>query len=132
MIERLVISLLVAGFTIGTITHTLLVINVGWIVFDDAPVWMNVYWTALTVLDPLAAILLIWRRQTGLILAATIIVSDVAINSHALYGLGLPLPFAGLQFQTLFCGFLLGSIGFLAVSRESDDVKEERLYARKP
>lgn len=114
VIERIVVCVLVAGFTIGTITHTLHLINVGWIVFDDAPVWMNVYWTALTALDPLAAMLLIWRRPVGLALGAAIILSDVAINSYALYGLGLPFGFLSLQLQTLFCGFLLGAAGFLA------------------
>ncbi len=112
-IERMVVGVLVAGFTIGTITHTLHLVDVGWVVFDDAPVWMNVYWTALTALDPLAAVLLLWRRTAGLALGAAIIVSDVAINSHALYGLGLPFGFLSLQLQTLFCGFLLGAAGFL-------------------
>ena len=65
-IERIAIAVLVAGFAIGTTTHTLHLINVGWIVFDNAPTWMNVYWTALTALDPLAAVLLIWRRPVGL------------------------------------------------------------------
>lgn len=121
VIERIVVGMLVAGFTIGTITHTLHLINIGWIVFDDAPVWMNVYWTALTALDPLAAMLLIWRRPVGLALGAAIILSDVAINSHALYGLGLPFGFLSLQLQTLFCGFLLGAAGFLT-RRHTDAV----------
>jgi len=119
-IERTVIAVLVASFAIGTTTHTLHLINVGWIVFDDAPTWMNVYWTALTALDPLAAVLLIYRRPIGLALGAAIILSDVAINSYALYGLGLPFGFLSLQLQTLFCGFLLGAAGIL--TRRHDDV----------
>ncbi|MGW8281593.1 hypothetical protein ACWGK7_19145 (plasmid) [Sphingomonas aurantiaca] len=105
--------MLVAGFAIGTVTHTLHLVNVGWIVFDDAPIWMNVYWTALTALDPLAAVLLICRRPIGLALGAAIILSDVGINCYALYGVGLPFGFLPLQLQTLFCGFLLGAAGFL-------------------
>ena len=116
-IERMVVGVLVAGFAIGTITHTLHLVTVGWVVFDEAPVWMNVYWTALTALDPLAAMLLIWRRPAGLALGAAIILSDVAINSHALYGLGLPFGFLLLQLQTLFGGFLLGAVGFLLDGR---------------
>lgn len=112
-IERMVIGVLVAGFAIGTLTHALHLATGGWIVFANAPVWMNVYWTALAALDPLAAVLLLWRRSTGLTLGAAIILSDVAINSHALYGLGLPFGFLSLQLQTLFCGFLLGAAGFL-------------------
>ena len=111
-IERIVVGVLVAGFAIGTVTHTLHLINVGWVVFDAAPTWMNVYWTALTRLDPLAAVLLLYRRPVGLALGAAIILSDVGINSYALYGLDLPFGFLSLQLQTLFCGFLLGAAGF--------------------
>ncbi len=120
-IEWITIAVLVAGFAIGTTTHTLHLINVGWIVFDNAPTWMNVYWTALTALDPLAAVLLIWRRPVGLALGAAIILSDVGINSYALYGLGLPFGFLSLQLQTLFCGFLVGAAGFLTTRRDARD-----------
>lgn len=116
VIERIVVGVLVAGFAIGTTTHTLHLVNAGWVVFDAAPTWMNVYWTALTALDPLAAVLLLYRRPVGLTLGAAIILSDVGINSYALYGIGLPFEFLSLQLQTLFCGFLLGATGFLAVT----------------
>jgi len=112
-IERLIVGVLVAGFAIGTTTHTLQLVNRGWVVFAAAPVWMNVYWTALTFLDPLAAVLLIRARRAGLALALAIMVSDVAVNSHALHGLGLPFAVWALQLQTLFFGFLLGAAGFL-------------------
>lgn len=36
--ERTVVAVLVAGFMIGTLTHTLHLVTVGWIVFDHAPV----------------------------------------------------------------------------------------------
>lgn len=112
-VERLVVAVLVIGFLIGTTTHIIHLVTMGWIVFDTAPPWMNVYWTALTALDPIAAILLLWWRRAGLALGAAIIISDVAINSFALYGLNLPFGFWALQLQTVFCGFLLGAIGFL-------------------
>ena len=115
-IERIMIGVLVGGFAIGTVTHSLHLVNVGWVVFDDAPTWMNVYWTALTALDPLAAVLLIWKRPIGLALGAAIILSDIAINSYALYRLALPFGFLSLQLQTLFCGFLLGTVGFLTTA----------------
>lgn len=120
-IERITIGVLVAGFAVGTLTHTLHLVNIGWIVFDDAPTWMNVYWTTLTAFDPLAAVLLIQRRPVGLALGAAIILSDVAINSYALYGLALPFGFLSLQLQSLFCGFLLGAVGLLAVRPDARD-----------
>ena len=112
-VERLVICVLVAGFATGTTTHTLQLAFRGWVVFVAAPGWMNAYWTALTFLDPLAAVLLIQSRRAGLALALAIMASDVAVNSYALYGLGLPFGFWALQLQTLFFGFLLGAAGFL-------------------
>ena len=118
-IQRTATGVLVADFLIGTTTHTLHLVNVGWIVFDAAPLWMNVYWATLTALDPLAAVLLIFRRPVGLALGAAIIVSDIAINSYALYGLDLPFGFLSLQLQTLFGGFLLGAAGFLMIERDT-------------
>lgn len=64
----------------------------------------------------MAAVLLIVRRPTGLALGAGIIVSDVGINSYALHGIALPFGFLSLQLQTLFCGFLIGAIGFLTMA----------------
>lgn len=113
-VDRAAIGVLVAGVAIGTVTHTLHLVNVGWIVFDDAPIWMNVYWTALTALDPLAAVLLIYCRQIGLALGAAIILSDVGINGYALYGLGLSFGFLSIQLQTCsadFCSAQPGSCG---------------------
>lgn len=110
---RLCVGVLVAGFAIGTFTHAQHLVNVGWVVFSAAPVWMTVYWNTLVVLDPLAAILLLRVRRAGLALGLAIMVSDVAVNSYALHGLGLPFLVAPLQLQTMFLGFLLGSIGFL-------------------
>lgn len=118
-IERITIGVLVAGFAVGTVTHTLHLVTIGWIVFDDAPTWMNVYWTTLTALDPLAAVLLIRRPPVGRALGAAIILSDVAINSYALYGLALPFGFLSLQLQSLFCGCLLGAVGFLTARRDA-------------
>ncbi|EAQ28778.1 hypothetical protein NAP1_14303 [Erythrobacter sp. NAP1] len=50
------------GFLVGTTTHTLDLINFGWLPYDFRPLPWNIYWTSLTFLDPLAA-LLIWLRE---------------------------------------------------------------------
>lgn len=113
VVERLVVGVLVAGFAIGTLTHALQLIDGGWLPYRFAPVWMNVYWTALTFLDPLTAVLLIRSRRAGLALGLAIMVSDVGLNSYAVYGLGLTFIAGALQAQTFFLGFLLGAAGFL-------------------
>ena len=112
-LERTAVAVLAAGFAIGTVTHTLQLVTRGWVVFDAAPTWMNVYWTSLTFLDPLAIMLLLISRRAGLALGLSIMASNVTINSYALYGLELPFATWALQSQALFGGFLLGAIGFL-------------------
>ncbi len=87
----------------------------GWLPYRADPLLMNWYWTSLTALDPLAAALLFLRPRAGLLLTLAIIVSDVAVNSFAMYGLGNRDWHGGvsLQLQTLFLGFVVGSLPFV-------------------
>ena len=79
--------------------------------------YVTAYWTSLTVFDPLAVFLLIFAPRKGLLLALVIMLSDVAINSGVTYtDLPPASPYAvdyGVQLQTAFLGFVLGSIPFL-------------------
>jgi hypothetical protein len=87
----------------------------GWLPYRHAPLAMNCYWTALTALDLIAAGLLFWWPRAGLVFTLAIIVSDVAVNSYAHYGLGSSSWWYGdasLQLQTLFLGFVAGSFPF--------------------
>ena len=127
-IDRTITGVVVIGFAIGTTMHVLQLVNAGWIVFADAPTWMNVYWAALTLLDPLAVVLLLRRRTLGLMLGLAVMLSDVGINSYAFYGLNLPFAFAALQLQTLFGGFLLGAIGFLISKPEVQNYRTLGLH----
>lgn len=63
------------------------------------PTWLMVYFTSLTVLDPLAALLLALRRVEGLLLGCAVLASDAAANGYANYVLD-PVP-----------GITLGRIG---------------------
>lgn len=49
--------------------------------YGGVPIFTRVFWTSLTVLDPLAAVLLFVKPQAGLILTLVIIVSDVLHNT---------------------------------------------------
>ncbi|MFC0005218.1 hypothetical protein [Micromonospora siamensis] len=53
-----------------------------------APGWLAAYFVSLTVLDPLAAALLLGRRRLGADLACLVLVTDAAANGWATYGLG--------------------------------------------
>jgi hypothetical protein len=85
----------------------------GWLPYTYAPLAVNAYWTSLTVLDVLAVVLLYAWPRAGLTLALLIMLSDVAINSYVCYVLnGGQFADVSLQLQTLFLGFLLGSVPF--------------------
>ena len=69
----------------------------------------NAYWTALTFLDALAAVLLLLRPRTGLALTSLIIASDVAVNLFARFYLDLHLRPVALTLQLLFLVVVAGA-----------------------
>jgi hypothetical protein len=77
--------------------------------YGGLPVFVCVFWTALTFFDALAVILLMTKPIFGLGLAATIIVCDVVINSWVgmTYGFDLASFFA----QVLFLVFVMSTVG---------------------
>jgi hypothetical protein len=52
--------------------------------YGGAPVISCIYWTSLTLLDPLAAVLLFLKPPAGLLLTLAIIITDVAHNTWIL------------------------------------------------
>ena len=52
-----------------------------------APAWLAVYFTSLTVADPLAAALIWARRKCGLYLGIAVLLTDAIANGYAIYGL---------------------------------------------
>jgi hypothetical protein len=74
----------------------------GWLPYRFAPLPLNIYWTALTLLDALGAVLLLVRSRAGLALALLIISSDVALNLFARFYLRLQLEAVALSLQIVF------------------------------
>ncbi|MFU8874077.1 hypothetical protein [Micromonospora sp. SL4-19] len=66
-----------------------------------APPWLAVYFVALTVADPVAAVLLARRRRLGMDLACLILVTDAAANGWAVYGLPSSAPAARIGHATV-------------------------------
>ena len=66
----------------ATCTHVALLWQHG-VLWDygGAHVFTRIYWTSLTVLDPLAALLLFVRPHVGIVLTVAIITSDVLHNT---------------------------------------------------
>ncbi len=92
-------ALCLLGASVG---HATQVWQGGWLPYRFAPLPLNAYWTALTFLDPFAAILLLCLPRSGLLLALVIITSDVAINFFARFYLGFHLGALALVLQSLF------------------------------
>jgi hypothetical protein len=74
----------------GTYTHAKDLIGHGFLA-APVPVAIGLYWNSLTLLDPLAVLLLWWRPKLGIILTAAIMASDLAINT-AVYLVGYSGP----------------------------------------
>jgi hypothetical protein len=111
--ERAALTVYAVCFLAGFSTHTMDIVRGGWLPYRIVPLGINVFWSLLTMLDLLTVLLLFGNRKLGLMLAAGIMVVDVVVNSYVMYCLDLPFQFWPLQLQTLFCGFVLGSLPIL-------------------
>lgn len=69
---------------------------------DRIAMFSRLYWAALTILDPLAAVLLFVKPRAGVLLTIAIIVSDVIHNTY----------YVALSDQWL-APFYLAQVGFL-------------------
>ncbi|MET9023079.1 hypothetical protein ABZV93_24165 [Actinopolymorpha sp. NPDC004070] len=100
-----------AGLLVGTVTHVSDLVRHGLHPYAWAPDWLNLYWTALAFLDPLAAVLLVAGRPRGLDLACLIVATDLAANFYATYAIQhLDVGSApGLQRLTVFTLLLLAT-----------------------
>ncbi|MGC9665165.1 hypothetical protein ACNTMW_01255 [Planosporangium sp. 12N6] len=76
---------LVLGYGAGV--HVVQLASQGFHPYSWAPSWLAIYFTSLTLADPLAAILLWLRRTAGLYLAVCVLVTDALANGYAVYAL---------------------------------------------
>lgn len=81
--RRLVIVIYIIALAVGTSTHINDIVTNGILPYRNAPMWLNIYWTTLTLLDPLAILLLCIRLRAGVFLTLATMVTDVAFNSYA-------------------------------------------------
>ncbi|MEZ7204892.1 hypothetical protein [Pseudoalteromonas sp. DY56-GL79] len=107
--DRVVVWVLCFCLFIGGGTHIFDNVVYGFLPYEFAPQWVNIYWTALAVIDLVAVFLLVKYRRAGIALTLLIMLSDVAINSFAFYTLNIISDSFPLQLQTLFLGFCIGA-----------------------
>ena len=93
----------------------------GWLPYHFAPLALNVYWTALTFVDALAAVLLLWQPRTGLALTLLIIASDVTLNLFAHFYLRLHLKPLTLSLQVIFFVAVVASVSYARASGPANE-----------
>jgi len=93
------------GFVIGTITHCLDLFHGGWLPYDFRPLPWNIYWTSLTFLDPLAAVLIWARERWGVWLGVAIMATNVLVNGYT-YLIGYEDFLFSLTLQAIFAAFV--------------------------
>jgi hypothetical protein len=91
----------VIGYLVGTTTHTADLIVGGLDVYSGFPLGVRLFWVALTILDPLTAALIIFRRRSGIVLGGTVMIADIAVNWTVFATVG-GLSVFGVILQSLF------------------------------
>lgn len=81
---KILLIVYLLSFLGATYNHAMDLIKYGLFPYQrlnsSVPVWLNIYWTLLTLIDPLAMALLLYCIDVGLVLYGVVIISDVCIN----------------------------------------------------
>ena len=96
----------VLGFLVGTTTHTADLILGGVNAYSGFPLGVRLFWVTLTVLDPVTAALIIFRRRSGIVLGSAVIMADIAVNWTVFVMVG-GLSIFGVISQSLFAVLIL-------------------------
>ncbi|KNX41081.1 hypothetical protein ROTO_23820 [Roseovarius tolerans] len=109
--QRFVIAIYVLCFAIGALSQGKDFIYYGWRSYKAAPLPIEVFWSGLIWIDILVVVVLLSRkRRLGVVLALSVMLADIAINSYATRLLGFAILVGPLVLQSVFLGFILGSI----------------------
>ena len=112
--DSVILLVFVCAFTGSTYNHAVDLVYGGLFPYTNkwgTPEVFNLYWTSLTVLDPLAIAVLIINIRAGYLLALSIMLTDVPINFYAnikYWSLGIHKNFF-LLMQIAFLVFLIST-----------------------
>ena len=116
---KILLIIYLLSFLGATYNHVMDLIKFGFFPYQrlnsNVPVWLNIYWTLLTLVDPLAIVLLLYFIDVGLVLYGMVIVSDVLINYWFMIstkGLSSLMNFGQIS-QLLFLIFYLATVLFI-------------------
>lgn len=80
---RLIVLAILVILVYGTAVHVVQLVTSGFRPHPGVPGWLRTYFIALTVLDPLAALLVARCQRSGVALSVLVLVSDAAANGFA-------------------------------------------------
>jgi len=100
---KLLLLIYIVGFAIGTTNHAIELVKGGFLPYTYAPLWKNIYWTALTFIDLFAVFLIIKSLIPALWISNLIMISDIIINTN---GFQFHDNF-NIYFQTIFGLYIL-------------------------
>jgi len=115
-LDKIILCIYIFAFIGATYNHINDLIRGGLFPYTkwwNVPLLMNIYWTLLTILDPVAIILLLMSSYIGCIFYIIIMTTDVAINLYAniVYWKQPLIQSYGLIMQTAFLIFILATVG---------------------
>ncbi|PWJ47720.1 hypothetical protein SAMN06264364_13523 [Quadrisphaera granulorum] len=82
---RVAVVVLVLLLFYGTAVHVAQLLTARGQPYPALPAWLRLYFVSLTLLDPLAAVLLLRRHRVGVLLTVGVLVTDAAANTLANY-----------------------------------------------
>lgn len=82
---RVIVTAAVLVFAYGGFVHLIDLFGGRAGPLPSTPAWLSLYFVSLTVLDPLAALLLALRRVEGLVLGCVVLATDAMANGYANY-----------------------------------------------
>ncbi|QXG75971.1 hypothetical protein KUM42_19765 [Modestobacter sp. L9-4] len=110
-----VVAVAVLLLAYGTVVHVVQLLGAGLAPYPQLPGWLRGYFIGLTVLDPLAAVLLAWARRSGVVLSVAVLVTDAAANAWANWvvdtSAGVTLGRVGTAVITVLALVLLAAAG---------------------
>ncbi len=82
---RATVLVFVGLLAYGTVVHVVQLLAGDGRPYPDVPAWLGAFFVSLTVLDPLAAVLLARRHRSGVALTVAVSVADAIANAAANY-----------------------------------------------
>ena len=112
--KHVVVAAYALCFALGALSHAKDFLVYGWRPYELAPLPIEVFWSSLILVDlAIISVLLSKYQRVGVFLALSVMLADVSVNTYATIVLELDFLVGPLVLQSIFLGFILGTIGYV-------------------